>query len=716
MSRMSTGRRSAPTSGHTPSTVPASGTAWAALALVLSLGLGAYLWATPIVDTDLWFHLAYARQMAATGSLQADHTAFSWTPSDNAVIYCAWIAQAVLYGTYKLGGIPGLVALRYAILAASIGALAALAHRLGVLRHPLAVLVLVLTMLLSGGAAFIKPQLFSYAFMTAIVVLWHFLSQPAPRREAWAYALPLLMLVWVNTHGGFVMGLAFLGAALTGDLLNARLSPGLALPPTVRRQVWMAAALCAAAIFVTPYGWRYPAQFVSVDLPALDLRAVREYDTIFAPSQRALHYVEYGAGMAALLLLALAISRARAGFDWSIALTNLLFAGLYAYYVRLTFFWAPVAAASIFTLVSRHESLASPIRPASRRVAVACLVASLALASHAILAPPQAVTVGSWVGFGNGYWNPEEEAEYVAQHFPTARIGNDYNSGGYLIWRLWPANRVFMDARYFPYRSWFQEYLGLESGGRVGAVVEKYRADLWCVSLMLPQTIAWFRASPEWTPAFYGSSAVVFVRSGTALPGGGMQSGARIGEIRNLLQAETVLALAFDLRDFAGAARVLSGMEQRFTAPRDRPVVTAARIAYDGLSAHASGDHEAAVRLLSVVAPAYQGTPAAALMESALAQTIRLWQNGDGPGALAAARVAARMASQSPMARYNAGAIGWWIARQSPARSDGLWQADLTAFLRIAPPGDSALAPAATVAREMLEGRAVSRPFILAPP
>jgi hypothetical protein len=154
------------------------------------------------------------------------------------------------------------------------------------------------------------------------------------------------------------------------------------------------------------------------------------------------------------------------------------------------------------------------------------------LGASAIRSDRLTPVVGGWRGFGNGYWNPEEEADYIARHFPGARLGNDYNAGGYLIWRLWPGTRVFMDARYFPYRSWFSDYLRLETTEGIDQLLRKFPADVWCVELLLPKTVGWFRSSPDWVPAFYGSSAVVFVKRGTDLPGGRLQAGTRIGEIR----------------------------------------------------------------------------------------------------------------------------------------------------------------------------------------
>ena len=57
----------------------------AALALVLALVVG-LRYAEPILDGDLFFHLAYARQILASGSLVPDPTLYSWTPTSAALI------------------------------------------------------------------------------------------------------------------------------------------------------------------------------------------------------------------------------------------------------------------------------------------------------------------------------------------------------------------------------------------------------------------------------------------------------------------------------------------------------------------------------------------------------------------------------------------------------------------------------------------------------
>ena len=85
--------------------------------------------------------LAYARQILRARSLIPDHTAFSWTPSTNNYIYCAWLSEVFFYGFWqKLG--PRSWAFRYLVVAGAMGLLALFARRLGLLTAPLTWLAL----------------------------------------------------------------------------------------------------------------------------------------------------------------------------------------------------------------------------------------------------------------------------------------------------------------------------------------------------------------------------------------------------------------------------------------------------------------------------------------------------------------------------------------------------------------------------------------------
>ena len=223
--------------------------------------------ASPILDSDLFWQMAYARQMIERGTLVLDHTAFSWTPTSNATIYCAWLAEFVLYGLCSAFGLTALFALRYAALAVIAWLLWRYAKQMGLALSPFVVFVLLLVTLASSSVVNAKPELFSVVFTHVVLWAWFQAKRAdhAGERGAAYYLalLPITLLVWVNTHGGFILVAPILAAIVVGELINRRVSKATAL--SARGLGWLLAAcgLCAMATLATPYGAEYPRQLIA---------------------------------------------------------------------------------------------------------------------------------------------------------------------------------------------------------------------------------------------------------------------------------------------------------------------------------------------------------------------------------------------------------------------------------------------------------------------
>lgn len=55
--------------------------------------------------------------------------------------------------------------------------------------------------------------------------------------------------------------------------------------------------------------------------------------------------------------------------------------------------------------------------------------------------------------------------EFLKKYHPDLKnIINDYDSGGYLIWKLYPDTKVLIDPRSFPYRKFWADYIAYEHG------------------------------------------------------------------------------------------------------------------------------------------------------------------------------------------------------------------------------------------------------------
>jgi hypothetical protein len=517
--------------------------------------------------------MAYGRYLIENRTLIPDHTAFTWTPTLNVNVYCAWLPEILLYLLYRVGDLPILFALRYACLLIFVLAVWLQARRLGVARHPMTWLICLLGVLMSQSAAFIKPEIFSYVLMTVTVFVWWHIKISGERGWRACYLFPALMVLWVNSHGGVVFGAVFLFVMGLGEALNVLLSPKEALPSRVRRHLFIALFLSGLAFLMTPYGWGYPEHLAKALLGRTpeSRRIIKAYLTVFDPRTSHFHYASY-LYLAGLILLGLMWHHLRRWrLDWALVLANLVFAFIYTRFLRSTYFWAPIFSLSAVHLLAQRASWLWPKKRAvalglGSVIALGGVLLGARASFDAVCRPYEP----RWFGFGISYQNPVEEAEFVRNHLSGYRLGNDYDSGGYLLWALWPDMKVMIDPREFPFHEWMDSYVAFHRGRDLTTFMQRFPCDVWCIRYDCQALITWFFGSPEWNIAFYGPSGVVFTRRNIPLLGGTTWVGTGIREIKSLRQALIVFSFAATIQDWGSTNKILTSMQSRFRCPGDR--------------------------------------------------------------------------------------------------------------------------------------------------
>ena len=160
--------------------------------------------ATIFNDGDVSWHIA-------TGQWILDHRAiphtdpFSFTWAGKPWVPIEWLAEVMLAGAYRLAGYGGVAALVTAALIALHGAVYINARRW--LRMALLPLVAMDFVLIPMMLA--RPHVLAWP----LIAWWTWLMLRAREHDrAPPLAAALLMVVWANLHGSFVMGLAIAGA------------------------------------------------------------------------------------------------------------------------------------------------------------------------------------------------------------------------------------------------------------------------------------------------------------------------------------------------------------------------------------------------------------------------------------------------------------------------------------------------------------------------
>ncbi|MDB5573115.1 MAG: hypothetical protein JWR79_272, partial [Tardiphaga sp.] len=171
---------------------------------------------------------------------------YSWTMRGQPWISTQWLAQVLLASGVALAGWAGPVVLAAAAIATTF---ALLARFVGQRLAAMPTLVL-----LCAALALMVPHLLARPHVLAMPVMVGVvggLVAAMDRRGAPSWWLLPLMALWANLHGGFVLGLALIGAGALDVVWHAR--PAARLPLFLQWLAFGVAALIAACL--TPYGW-----------------------------------------------------------------------------------------------------------------------------------------------------------------------------------------------------------------------------------------------------------------------------------------------------------------------------------------------------------------------------------------------------------------------------------------------------------------------------
>lgn len=394
----------------------------------------------PIFESDLFWHLAAGRWILEHGA-PPRLDPFRFTSGDAPWVDHEWLFQVLARAVEALGGLDGLILLRAAALGGFTLVLYASARRAG--------LGAGLAGLIALGAAFgVRPRfLVRPEIVTLYGIALLFLALERPRRPA---ALAGLVVAWVQFHGEALLAPPLALLFLLGETLDEPRDP--AAPRHLRAlaaRVLGLPGLLALALLVNPYGWRLAGVPLGIaralgDLPALNPEWA---SALVAPQP----YLFAGIGMVA----ALAVFARRATGRWPAlawGLPTLLLALLALSAVRhQALFYAAAAPFAARCLAALPETRALGAR-AELRLALAALALMLATGWWAAR-PPSSGPLrprhgGLTWGFGLAPGRfPVHAADVLAAHPDVAPLYNEFAHGGYLLWRLHPPRRVFLDGR-----------------------------------------------------------------------------------------------------------------------------------------------------------------------------------------------------------------------------------------------------------------------------
>jgi hypothetical protein len=284
-----------------------------------------------LVIQDTWLSLVSGREVAGHGLPSVDHLAA--LTAGHRWVDQQWLAQLLLYGAARVGGIGAAVALCLLAIVAAFGLAASTAHRRGA--SPRATLVF---LVLSVAAAPWGLQLRAQALALPLFAgtLWLLARDPDAKRRSTLWVLPLLC-VWANVHGTVVLGVALVAAW--------------ALQALVRRTSRGPAAACLVlapvSLLASPYATALPGYYRLMLLNPPFGRQIREWQRTTPSILTAVFFA-----LAAYTLVLVVVRRRRVGAFDALVLALALATGLEA--IRGIVWFGLAAAALLPALATRR--------------------------------------------------------------------------------------------------------------------------------------------------------------------------------------------------------------------------------------------------------------------------------------------------------------------------------------------------------------------------
>jgi hypothetical protein len=470
------------------------------------------LGARPVTDPDFWWHLASGKYMVAN-HLIPRHDVFSLTARDHRWITHEWLTEVLFYGGWLLGGARLLSLATGAVIALTFWVVFRACAERGA-RISISAPLVGLAAFSSAHTWGTRPQMISM-LLTALfgLALSRMLVRGLPAPSFW---LPVLMVLWVNLHGGFIFGVALVAIAAAGHVIQDRFRISRvrdeALPPTMPRvdvgRTALVVGLTAFATLLNPNGLAgalYPFSY-------LGNNASTQFITEWvSPDFHRLEFLYFEA-MVLLLIVGAMASPYRARLADVVVLLPFLYLSFNS--VRNISLLAVLAAPVIAELLTSALPPPRPARSLHPRRSLAnglCVtIIGLGLLGLAFVdvgpdAQARAVTKDFPVG----------ALQYVKTHGLPSRGFDSYNWGGFLIWNWYGTRSVYVDGRPDMYGNAFMdEYIQAYRGG--GSWAGLLDANRLCYVLVEPNTgiARALSTAPGWRLTYGDSVAVLYLRRG----------------------------------------------------------------------------------------------------------------------------------------------------------------------------------------------------------
>jgi hypothetical protein len=455
-------------------------------------------WHATFVEGDTYWHIAAGQRILATHTWPTTNY-YSFTAPASEWLAYEWLGEVMMAGASRLGGPRALMALLTALASMILLLLYYYAYiHSGNVKAALAACAAVWPLL--GLCFTLRPQLLGYIFLLITLICLERYRQGF-QKSLWL--LPVVFVLWVNTHGTYSLGLLAIVVYWVAGLKDYRLGnlESKAWMPGQRRHLGLVLLLCVLALLVNPYGprlLRY--EFSAAFSQPVNMAWFQEWQPLAFNE----FFGKWFLVLLFLFFLAPIIWRSRPRLE---VLALVIFAAYMAcVHQRFAVFFGIVIAPALAALIAKWWPgyAAERDKPILNAVLILLFAAGLAALFPSTASLQRVIDLNQ----------PRRAVDYLRRRPVPGPMFNDQFWGGYLIWAFEGQHPVFIDGRCDAYEpaGVLDDYIGIMRADPASlTLLGKYGVQS-CLVERGGSLCALLDHRPEWKRVYQDDLSVVFVR------------------------------------------------------------------------------------------------------------------------------------------------------------------------------------------------------------
>ena len=408
--------------------------------LHLSLNIGSNL----LVDCDTGFHIKAGEYILETRSIPK-YDPFSLFSPPMPWPTHEWLSDVIMASIAKISGLSGVVLFFIFMISITYSIL------FRVLRSNkgniiVDIILIVFVLVTSQMHWLARPHMFTLVFLIA----WYYILDSFQNdRNNFLYLLPPIMLLWINLHGGFILGFITIIVYLIYNIMKSYLSEGTEKEIHTRKVKYFFLATMASAIvsLVNPKGFHtllFPFDVVSNRL------IMDNYGEFLSPN---FHYDPFTPFRYFLLLMIACFGIFKVKLNFIELALVLIFVNMSLFSAR----YIPLFAMTVAPILSKHVNIMlnqTNNKVINMVVNKAKVQESIDGSARGYVWPVVAIFIVIILAASNRInFKFDEKIKPVTavkflkkEHFPGNMFNND-EFGDYIIYSAYPRYKVFFDSR-----------------------------------------------------------------------------------------------------------------------------------------------------------------------------------------------------------------------------------------------------------------------------